>query len=88
MLTVFLSFFFWRVLGSAVLERNVKWQLEREAGGSVLSHCDASSRGPLTAARGGGCRHSSAAAAFPQNFAEKGERADLAGYQFWHRIHV
>lgn len=28
------------------------------------------------------------AAAFPQIFAEKGERADLADYQPWHRICV
>lgn len=28
------------------------------------------------------------AAAFPQNFAEKGERTDLADYQFWHSICV
>lgn len=27
-------------------------------------------------------------AAFPQDFAEKGEKTDLAGYQFWHRICV
>lgn len=70
MLTAFLPFF-WRVLGSAVLVRNAKWQLEREVGGSVLSRSDATWHGCLS-----------------PRLCREGEKADLAGYQFWHRICV
>lgn len=62
-----------------MVERDVEWQLERDAGGSVLGHS--------VRAVGAGTQLCGTDA-FPQNFAEKGERADLTDCQFWHSFSV